>query len=390
MLSFALLPLLLHAPAPSQEDPRAEPPRQFQCIVAVSLDRNFEARWYHTASNEGIGISTTDKVVRGQHFGIYPMYLGYAQDEQGRARIEYDVRVLKPDGEPHFAQADLPGYAGSAGDGGSVRLSKALLVAALEPKDALGTYTIEVTAKDRVVDATSKVTRTIELVEYEEGPAFEDDAQLTRWYSEYFDKPRPDRAIPALLAFAAHGWDSEKPTDPRGFLREVFEANHWLFPELLPRFEQLDAEARRATLWLLDRSSYKADEFLKRLAGADRETWDGIRAAHRDPMEEPISGRLDMNELWGMHLISRRYAVLERLCWALAPDETGVVEDGTIHDAEDDTEIPLRLLVAKVAADSLAKTAKWDPVTRSYLQWVQRQETTPKGVRERLAEVLGG
>lgn len=388
MIAIALLLAFFQSPSPRPPATVPTPELEFRCMLAVSLDRHVVDRWNHTAGSEGVSAPSTGRVVRKQYFTLYPFFGGVASDDQGRERVRIDVKIIKPDGKPYYEAADMDGHDAPAGRHGGVLLSKELITACFEPEDALGRYEIEVTARDVVSGRSSTAKHALQLVEYADGADFDDDEELEAWFGGYFERPAPERAIPALLAYCANGWESEKPHDARGFLREVFEDNHWLFTELFARFESLDESTRRAVLWLLARSSCESKAFVKELGQADRALWKAIGASFRDPVAEPISSRVDLNEVWSMYLASRRYVLIERLCAALAPGETGVVDESTIRNEELEVDVPLRMVVPTVVAGMLRELARTDAVTRAYLEWTRAHESTPKGVRKELALIL--
>lgn len=387
MIPLALLvPLFAPASAraPFAQDAGAEP--AFGCMLAVSIDRHVEDRWYHTAGSEGVTMSGTDEVVRKQYFALYPFFTNPTRDEEGRARVRFEARILKPDATTYFEAPDFGTYEGRIGDPKGVFLSRSILHACFEPGDANGTYAVELVAHDLASGKKAHARREITLVDYREGAAFADGDELGRWVDGYFEAPDPRRAIPALRAFAEHGLESEKPRDGRGFLREVFEANHWLYAELIARDAKLSTNERAALLWLLARSTYDATAYVTKLAPDDSKRWSAIRAEQSDPLEEPIAGREDVNELWGMYLASRRFAVFERLCLTLAGDETGAVASETVK--ANDLEVPLHLVVSSVVGGLLERMAKADGTTLNYLEWASAQDSFPKSVRAAIDEVL--
>lgn len=385
MIELTLLAALLQAPA---RTPEPAPAPEFRCIVVTTIDPSLEDRWYHSSGEEGVAISSTDKFVLGQYFAIHTLFTGVRGDEDDCARVRLDVRIRKPDGAVYFAKADLPGLGTPVGDPRSVQLGESGFRVCFDPGDALGTYQLEVIARDLVADTTLTVAQSLEVVRYVEGDDFTDDAGLEAWFNGYFAAPDPRRAIPALRACVRNGWGAEKPRDARGFLREVFENNHWLFGELRPRFAKLDVHERGAVLWLLARSSLDPTEFLHDLGDDDRATWAALQKSLHDPLVEPIAGRADVNELWGMYLAARRYATIERLCLALAPDSTGVVASTSYHDAEHDVDVPLWLVVPRVVRDLLRATAKVDAPTRHYLEWMHDAKSVAQDVREQIDVVL--
>ena len=126
---------------------------------------------------------------------------------------------------------------------------------------------------------------------------------------------------------------------------------------------------------------------MKKPKQEDRILWERL-PARPDPLADPITGREDLNELWGLYVLRRSRAPLLRLALALAPEETDVVADITLHDDKHGVDVPLADVVSLVVAGMLRKGLDADPVTHGYCEVLAADEDQPEVVREKLAELL--
>ena len=381
MQTFAAL-LLVLGPGSTAVQDRAT---GLRCDLALSIDTAFLDRWDHT-NLPNLSIVGSGHVVRGQRFGVYPVFSGYAVDEHGRVHITLDLRIARPDGKTYFEEYGVEAIDQPGGDGTGLLLPRDPRFVIFDPEDPAGTYGVHLDAHDLVSGKSVSADGTLRLVEYEEGKGFESSADLQRWIGRFLADPQPERAIPALRSFALGGWSTELPSG-RGSLRELFEANPWLFPILFEGFAEEDAATRELALWLLARSTCEAEALVKDLGKEDRAVWERVSAEH-DPLADPIEGRDDVNELWGMYVLRRGFAPLLRLCLALAPEETDVVADLTIHDDSSGLDVPLARVVQRSVTKILADGIAWDPIARGYFDVLHRDEALPGGVSQAIVDLL--
>lgn len=389
MLAAVLVALLPSVPVGSTTWP--QDPEKIDCKLVLSIDRFLEDRWYHSAGELGVGVPESPRVVKKQYFAAYVFFTHYTPDEKGSARIRFDIRVAKPDGTTYFAEKDLAAFSGRVDDFEGVLLTRTILHVCFEPEDALGEYAVEVSVRDDNNGTSDSAKSAIELVEYEAGDEFESGEDLFEWVRGYRKSPDPRRMIPAFLACGKpDSWkDGGSFPSSRGFFREAFENNAWLFPHLLSDWSEQDADVRREILRLLSRCSWDSKDFVAKLEGADREAWRQVSKESRtDPLEEPIDGRDALNELWGIYHASGKFDPVRRLCDALAPDETGAVEDSTLHEPKSGIDVPLRTVVRGIVRGSIVEGVESDPLLKSYCEWILASDTTAKTVRDELRKVL--
>src|SRR5262245_58165758 len=99
----------------------AQEPVGLRCQLALSIDTAFLDRWDHTKLRQ-MRVPAADHVVRGQHFGIYPFFSGYALDEHGGVRVALDLRIARPDGKTYFEERGVKALDQPGGDGTSLLL----------------------------------------------------------------------------------------------------------------------------------------------------------------------------------------------------------------------------------------------------------------------------
>jgi hypothetical protein len=328
-------------------------------------------------------ISSATRVVRGQHFMLFPFFRGFTPDKSGECRIDLDVRILRPDGKTYHEQEGIEAVRQVA-DPGNVLLPVDLIGVFFEPEDPLGTYRVEVVARDRVKKVTAKDRATIELVQYEEGEGFADVDAVWAWAWKYQQDPEPFRAAPALRALAAQGIDEIGTT--HGALAELFERNQWLFPQLFAGLAQETEPTRDLLLWILARTSVEPDGYVSALDGRERAVWERC-AAVPNPIEDPLTGREDIAELMGRYSLARARLPLLRLVSALDP-ESEVIADITLHDSAHDVDLPLARVVPRFLEGQLPRYL--DGTTRAYLEPLRDDERVSAAARDRLARILAG
>src|SRR5262249_21747490 len=155
-----------------------------RCQLALSIDTAFLDRWDHTKLRQ-MRVPAADHVVRGQHFGIYPFFSGYALDEHGGVRVALDLRIARPDGKTYFEERAAKALDRPGGDGTSLLLPGDIRFVFFDPPDPLGTYSVHIDAHDLVGGTSTTVEGSIQLVEYKPGAGFNSANELNAWFGSY-------------------------------------------------------------------------------------------------------------------------------------------------------------------------------------------------------------
>lgn len=382
-LLLALASILNQALAPATPGVETE---ELHCMVVLSIDLAFWDRWDFSRESEP-EVAESNRVVRGQHFAPHVFVTHPAIDGDGMARIRQDLRILRPDGTVYFENIDLDAHSGPYRKGLVLRTQMRLGVF-FEPEDALGTYRVEATVRDQVAGTSSSGSASIELVEYEQGEGFSSKEDLELWLTGYRSEPDPSRLVPAVLAVGRGGWEQERGK-LHGALRDLFDCNAWLLPELLAQLQDADDATRHWILWIASRQPGAGFELASQLDGADLALWNEFSAAH-DPLVDPVRGREDLNELWGMYWPRRSITPVIRLCSLLSGVETGSVADILLPSAEFPDGVPLWMVVTDASTRILVQGIEWDPLVRDYCEAILESEEAQPGVRRKLLTLLEG
>jgi hypothetical protein len=172
-----------------------------------------------------------------------------------------------------------------------------------------------------------------------------------------------------------------------GFFRTLLTANPWLVPILVEKIGDLEAGTRHDVLRVLARTDRQAKGLDEKLDESGQAEWKELTSKPmHDPLRDPIEGREDLNDLFGNFLASGKFAPVERLCDALAPEGTDVVADTTIHEKTTGIDVPLNKVVPVFVAKQIAG---WpDPLFRSYCDWIIASPKTREVVRTQLKKAL--
>jgi hypothetical protein len=368
----------------------AKPAERFSCKLVLTIDGSVGDRWEHTRGKD-VTVPEASAVVKQQTLWACVFFANCARNAKGAAKVTYHVHIASPDGGDYNDTVNLDGWKLPVRDDAGILLARETFAVSFDPPDALGEYTVEVTSFDEVAHASASDARKIALVEYKPGAKFESTGELRNWIGGYSRSPQPERAIPALLAYAKMTASSRESTFPTatGFFVEVLESNKWLCPLALDAAKDQDALARKEMLRAVVRSGGDASELAAHVDARDQETWTQLTGAPRhDPMRDPIAGREDINELVGRFTAGAKIAPVMRLCDALAPDETGAVASTTVHDARSGIDVPLGKVVSAVASSLIGRIE--DPLFKSYCQWIFSADRTDLAVRRELKKALEG
>lgn len=362
-----------------QDAPPALPaPQKIGCRLSLSIDMSLQDRWFHSPGELGVDLPEAKSVARGQTLAAYVFFQHWTQNGHGDIGVDYDIRIKRPNGGLYRADEKLEGHSGPPGDE-QILMADQFSRIVFDPADALGEYVVTVTVRDRASGTQATAQQSVQLVDYAEGPGFDTQAAFDSWFREYFRKPAPERAIPALLDMGRLGlWkDPATAVSAVAFLEEVFASNDWLVPFLLKRFDAQDADTRRMILRTVVQSRGVAKTFVDGLKGPDADAWKKLSAeTPRDPLIDPISQPGHVDELWGLFYASGRFAPVLRLCQALVSEQTEVISE----DAD-------RKALTTLIATSIRDQARQHTLVRNYLDGIVGDETIPDVVRDGLEKI---
>lgn len=124
----------------------------FAASLVVTSDADWQAKW-ETPADATPAFTAADHVGAGEQVFVLTFLANPALDDQHRARVECDLRVVRADGSESSYQQNIPCLSTRIdGDPRNVYLSAAVIVYRWEPSDPKGPWTVEVTAHDRLRD----------------------------------------------------------------------------------------------------------------------------------------------------------------------------------------------------------------------------------------------
>lgn len=346
--------------------------RDFDCLVLATRKHQSLDAWYRVPSDAQPLFAPTGTVHPNESFRVVLLLRGLSADEDGNARVTFDLSTVRADGKPGVSAQAIPAYEGPAPNGPTIIASRAVPSLAFDDAEPLGPMVVEVTAHDHVGDVrrTRRFALTLQAWRYGEVP--HDGAALDAWMSAYHTDPQPQQAVRALSVSNALAAEEGRPWNPNllHFFVVLFEENRWLVPALRERLQ--DAEPpRRALLSVLlqvlgeeageDAPALDDDE--ARLVADRVAEYQGLDP-HGD-LADPVL--LDM--LWAEFLATGRIGPVRAITAALGHAE----DEGTLErlggQAADEAELQAikRDLTFRAARWSLGSMARQHALVGHYL-----------------------
>ena len=130
-------------------------PGKLAVSIAASDSTVFIDRWVSTPSNQPMTIHGIHEIARGETAHVAFIVTGHIRGPNGRARVDVDVCVRRPDGSIAFSEAS---FARLTGHGSTVRgfvIADPTLEFGLDATDPIGEWRIEAAAHDRTNGANA-------------------------------------------------------------------------------------------------------------------------------------------------------------------------------------------------------------------------------------------
>jgi hypothetical protein len=380
MLATLMIAAVLLAPQ-KPADPKPAEKKGVSSRLTLSTDSSLQDRWFHCPGEMGIKLPEATTVVRQQTLFAYVFFSHWSTRLDGTVDVDYDVRIKRPNGGLYTSEELLRGHMGSVGEDENILLCDQVFDVAFAADAPLGDYVVIATLRDNAGQTISKTEKTISLVDYADGLPVDDPKKFESWMKGYFQNPEPLRAIATLCALGHAGFwkDAQLPSTSTGFFAELFATNTWLVPRLLEKYDVQEPETKRLILWLLAQSFFDGKEFVAKLHGADKEAWEKLQAETRHyPLLDPIMKPAHVDQLWGVFFASGKFAAIQKLADALAPERTEAIGEGADKEA-----------LQKVVSASLRTYARNELLVHGYCEWITTNEAASDGVREALKKALG-
>jgi hypothetical protein len=287
--------------------------------ILATVDYSIEDKWYKTAGESLPEISTVDSVVKGQDFFIGMMVNDYSIDGSRNADIAFDISIIDPDRKIYFDAKNLT-VIKSKVNPKHIFLGQNLLKVNFESDKPAGKYTINVVLYDRVSNKSKKLSESIRLENYKNKKYFLNDDEFSRWLTNYYRKPSPEKSIDGFLYFTKSKLNEKEsnfiPTFT--FFLSVFNGNKYLVPEIVKLYREQDLKTRIYLIYLLRYVDYDAKSFLEGLQEQEKVVYDGIKnKPYSDNPYEKIVGGDQLDMLWSEFFATGGFKPVHRLIQAL-------------------------------------------------------------------------
>jgi len=226
---------------------------------------DFVRQWTDLPEGEAPNLRLAKKAKRGDAVTAVVVYSGCG-DETRECNAKVDFKVLGPDGSVYGEQVGALGGSGRAKPG-LLRLSPALMRITIEPKDALGRYTVLATFRD--VDGKKELALRNSFVVTAGTWAFTDGEALGQWLTYYYRNPEPSRVIDVIEAAGRDGsLEHDAKASITGFVAGAVTKEPSLLEAMADRFPELtNTEQSVVILGIWYSAAPGSAQTLRRIAG---------------------------------------------------------------------------------------------------------------------------
>ncbi|MCL2254766.1 MAG: DUF1266 domain-containing protein, partial [Lachnospiraceae bacterium] len=173
---------------------------EFTCIVGPIINYNYNDAWYQTI---GTGYTPEFRYIkqayRYQRIIFSPIYAGFALDENGQAKVSFDIIRTFPDGTESSIEENIIAINYFSLPGQMV-MSQVFIEYEIEDIDELGTYTYTFISRDLIGDKEITNTFTIDYIDYVYTKnEFANVEEFISWLVSYQRFPMPERITDAII-----------------------------------------------------------------------------------------------------------------------------------------------------------------------------------------------
>jgi hypothetical protein len=149
--------------APVAETEATKSKDDFGGSLLATTDEDWEKKW-NTPPEAKPNFNMAGSVPYGKKVYILTFFANPKLDEQGKASVRCDIRILTPTGKVSFEQKDATCFAGTIqGSSYAWRLSEPVIAFSGDPDDPQGTWAIEVMLRDVIRKVELLLRTTFEL-----------------------------------------------------------------------------------------------------------------------------------------------------------------------------------------------------------------------------------
>lgn len=371
------------------------PPESLHAHVLPTVQYAHNEIWNHTPSGIRPELATTDTIAPGQRLDLLILVGGYQTGENGRAHVTSRLTIHRPDDTTLDPPPELL-ITDSAPPGPDALLFPAQIGAFVtEPGDQTGDYRFTFTVHDHVSGSTLEKSAVVTVSASNEPLAPPPDFDLTKFMANYYSRPNPRLALPALVAFS-HTEFAQRKAEAQGailgFYERILADNPWL----LPQFEHhltTTTDARERRLFALALAFAQPAE--KAFNDLPRTARHALAAARRErlPFPDPkptTGGQLDVH--WGRFMASGRFSPIADLVtvvrnYAPSAVKAPAQKEGSSSNPPTPSE-QREAIFFRTALWSLGSNARQHPIVRAYLIGLQRADDTDAATKAALRFAL--
>jgi hypothetical protein len=369
---------------------------EFDALVVPSLMDSEMDGWYKIPPDSGPRIHRASRVYQGQMFNLLIFFRGYAADHEGNLHVRYDVQVYDPQGEPtDDTGTDILAYQGPAGNPQALMLNQQYLKIVFTDRYPPGTYTIKVTAYDRISGNTFTSETPIELIPFSMPKKFASPQEAGQWMMGYYRSPTPVKAISAVQSVV--DLDPEwldRNVNLLTFFRRIFSDNPFLFQNLANHLDALPPEEQKKFLLV---AAISGDSELEAVLTANgdaalQQFYDSAQARHIPDVEGVIDSAVQLDILWSEFLSTGKYDPIRKIVSALALKKyQGTLERIKAGEIEVTKAVEREAYFEatyRSAVWSLISNCRQMPLVYKYCAYMVDNEPLGKDIKRQLGTVL--
>jgi len=391
-LLHALILLLILTQSATAE----EGANKFTILVAPSLQHENMDFWSHTPPESAPFIHTIDSVTPDQPFQLLVFAAGYALNERGNADITYDMQVYDPAGKPtedHLTDMEL--FKGKANPAAPLLLSRQFAKTVFTDKYPLGSYTVKVTAHDRIADKSVAVSKTLTLEPFTMPERFKSEKAIGEWVMSYYQSPEPAKAIPAMLGVVQTDkkW-LRRNLNVLSFFRIVLHDNPYLVTRIAENRDQFSTEEMKRILTVLAIMDEKETEPVTKLIdGKLRDFYYQARGIQIPSTDGGITTGTQLDLLWSEFLATGAYKPIKKIVGSLALKKySGTLKKIKAGELDkNDPEVRRKAYLDATygsAVWSLISNCKQLDLVYNYCIYIYQHETLDDGIKKQLYTIL--
>jgi hypothetical protein len=132
----------------------------FGAMVLLTEDEGFFERWN---TPDPPHLDRLTKATRGVPVHVVVIFAGPGRNENGKANVTYDAKVLSPDGSTYCEFNNLEALKGAGAPDQFLQIPPQSVAIRIEPEDPAGTYHVVIAIHDNVRKVELKLTEKFEV-----------------------------------------------------------------------------------------------------------------------------------------------------------------------------------------------------------------------------------